>query len=381
MGRKDESLREITRSVTEAPTLKRHEYLSAEALPLLSEEERRAVEDGFRQALARDYPEALQNFAEFYAKLNRFSDQAELYEQAALKESDVEKKTQLLINGGVAYVKAAGSTEQGAASQRSEIRDQRSEVGPSQSASSSKLHATGSELHAAAAEHLFRAAIAANPTDARAYQQLVTTIFAAKQDLDGAKDVIASGIKNGAPPLPLYLSLAEAAQGTGNAKESKAALESAKAEVDKLVQNGQTPFTLYIALAEGARNAGDKDEEAAALLKALDLQPRSTDVLSRLANVYLKKQNYDRAALYLNRVAQINPGSADVYFNLAVAEEARYRFADAGRAYARAIELAPKKNEYRQRYEEFQRRVEQNRSSSNERQKTADGGSVFSVGY
>jgi len=98
-----------------------------------------------------------------------------------------------------------------------------------------------------------------------------------------------------------------------------------------------------------------------ALLKALDLQPRSPAVLSRLASVYFHKQNFDRAALYLNRIAQINPDSADVYFNLAVAEEARYRFADAGRAYARAIELAPKNDRYRDRYEAFRERVERNR--------------------
>jgi predicted Zn-dependent protease len=73
-------------------------------------------------------------------------------------------------------------------------------------------------------------------------------------------------------------------------------------------------------LADGARRAGDRDQESAALLKALDRQPRSPDTLMRLANVYSEKRNYDRAAIYLNRITQINPDSADVYFGLAQAE-------------------------------------------------------------
>jgi len=194
----------------------------------------------------------------------------------------------------------------------------------------------------------------------------VVAIFGMRQDLDGAKDVVSNGIKNGAPPLPLYLALAEAAQKTGSLEEIKAALDSAKAEVEKLVRNGESPYTLYIALADGSRRAGDREQETAALLKALDFQPRSEDALSRLANLYFEKQNYDRAALYLNRIAKNNPDAANVYYSLAVAEEARYRFADAKRAYARAVELAPNNADYRRRYEEFRERVEKNRVTSRE---------------
>ena len=93
--------------------------------------------------------------------------------------------------------------------------------------------------------------------------------------------------------------------------------------------------------ADGARKVGDREQESAALLKALELQPRSADTLFRLANLSIAERKFDRAALYLNRVTTINPDSANSYFQLAVAEEGRYRFADAGRAYARALELAP----------------------------------------
>ena len=96
MGRTEEGLREVTRSVADSPSLNTHVYLSAESLPLLSGEEQGAVEVGFRQALARSYPEALNGLAEFYVKLNRFSDQGALYEEAALKESESAKKADLL---------------------------------------------------------------------------------------------------------------------------------------------------------------------------------------------------------------------------------------------------------------------------------------------
>jgi tetratricopeptide (TPR) repeat protein len=291
----------------------------------------------------------------------------------------------LLINGGLAYLKAADKQGAGSSEQGAKGKEQSTE-GPAQGAGSveqgiQKIRNPQSEIrnidapHASRltphgiedAERVFRAAVTANPTNPKPYQQLVTAIYAARKDLAGAKEIISQGIKNGAPPLPLYLSLAEAAQAAGNAKESKAALESAKAEVEKLIKNGESPYTLYIALADGAQRAGDRDHESAALLKALDLQPRSPDVLSRLANLYFEKQNYDRAALYLNRVANINPDSADLYYHLALAEEGRYRFADAGRAYARAVELAPENASYRSRYEEFKARVDRNRL-------TGDGG-------
>jgi len=195
----------------------------------------------------------------------------------------------------------------------------------------------------------------------------VVAIFGMRQDLDGAKDVVSNGIKNGAPPLPLYLALAEAAQKAGSPEETKAALKSAKAEVEKLIKNGENPSTLYIALAEGARRVGDRDQEAGALLKALDLQPRSPDTLSRLANLYFEKQKFDRAALYLNRIVNVNPDSAEVFYRIAQAEEARYRFAAAGAAYARAVELAPQNAGYRERYDTFKARVDGNRM-------TGDGG-------
>jgi len=325
MGKADEGFREITRSVLDSPSLSTHLYLSGRFLPWLSVAEQKAVEEGFKHALARSYPGALDNLAEFYARLGRFSDRGMLYEQVALRESDGSKRADFLLNAGLGYTNA---------------RD------------------------AAKAELLFHNAIAAMPNDPRAYQHLVTAIYGPRKNLSRAKEVVFEGIKKGAPPFSLYLSLAEAAHQAGSAEESKAALDSAKTEVEKSSKNGGDPYPLYLLLADAARKVGDREQEMAALLEGLELRPRSSDTLFRLANCYLEQRNFDRAVLYLSKIANINPNSADVYYHLAVAEEGRYRFAAADQAYARAVELAPDNKSFQSRHEALKRRVDQSRKDT-----------------
>jgi O-antigen ligase/tetratricopeptide (TPR) repeat protein len=414
MGRTDEGLREITRSILDSPSLSTHLYLSGRFLPWLSVAEQKAVEKGFKQALARAYPGALDNLAGFYATVGRFSDQGMLYEQVALGESDGAKRADLLINGGLAYVRAARSSEQGAGREVGaphasrlmphgipEIRSRKSEVGGQgvgsveqeaaktrnpkteiqndqqvagqQAAPSSMFHAPGSVLNPQPAirnpkfkdaERLFRNAIAAIPNDPRAYHHLATAIYGPRKNLSGAKEIVFDGIKKGAPPFSLYLSLAEAAHQAGSPEESKAALDFAKTEVEKRAKNGEDPYPLYLLLADGANKVGDREREMAALLEGLELRPRSSDTLFRLANLYLEQRNFDRAVLYLGKIANINPNSPEVYYHLALAEEERYRFAAAAQAYARAVELAPHNKGFQSRYEALKRRVDQSRKDT-----------------
>ena len=193
---------------------------------------------------------------------------------------------------------------------------------------------------------------------------MATAIYGVKKDLAGAKEIVSNGIKNGAPPFALYLALAEAARKAGSPEDSKAALSSAKAEIERSSRTGQDPFPLYLLLADAARIAGDRDEEKVALLAAVDLRPRSSDTLFRLANVYMQENNFDRAASYYRTIANINPNSAEVFYQLAVAEEGRYGFAEAEKAYARALELAPDNKGVQNRYEELKRKVAQSRKDA-----------------
>jgi tetratricopeptide (TPR) repeat protein len=323
LNRKDEGLKEIARSVGDSPLLRNHLYLTENFLQRLSESEQNAVERGLNRAFTSGYPDAQNSLAGFFVKLNRFADEAALYERMARSEHDAGKKNELLINSAAAYLKAQNEGK---------------------------------------AELLFRKAIVALPTDPRPYQELATRVYGRK-DFLRAQEVVAQGIKNGAPPFSLYLSLAEAAQTTGNPSDQKRALSLAKTEIERAAKQVDDPYPFYVVLADASRKIGDRDQEVAALLKLLEFRPQSLDTLSRLAKVYFEQRNFDRAALYFSRIINIQPDTAEVYHQLAVAEEGRYHFAAADNAYARAAALDPDNAVYRKRYEQFRKRIEQNKVS------------------
>lgn len=62
-GREEEGLKEVTRSVAFAPTPSAHWYLGRRWMPWLSAKEQRAVEEGFKQALAFGYEGAVSGCA------------------------------------------------------------------------------------------------------------------------------------------------------------------------------------------------------------------------------------------------------------------------------------------------------------------------------
>jgi len=158
------------------------------------------------------------------------------------------------------------------------------------------------------------------------------------------------------------LSLAEAAQTANSPNESKRALVLARNALEETANKGEDPYASYLLLADGAHKVGDRDQEIAALQKALELRAHSSELLYRLASLFLERRNFDRAALYFGKMTNISPDSADGYFQLAVAEEGRYSFAAAGIAYARALALAPDNEGYRRRYESFKIRLASNTS-------------------
>jgi tetratricopeptide (TPR) repeat protein len=318
-GRKEEGLKEISRSVFDYPSLSGHLYLSGRLLPWLSAEEQRAVEGGFKEAMDHKYPGAIDGLGDFYGRLGRFSDQGKLYEKAALKEQDPREKADYLLKAGLAHTSA------------------------------------GMEKEATA---LFRQAVWATPKDPRPYQYL-----ASAREYSMAKKVISEGIMNGADPFSLYLSLAEAAAKSGKPHEKEEALSSAKAVIPEMVKKRVDRFSLFLSLASMAQRVADREEEKSALLGALEMRPSSFEVTFRLGVLYLQENSFDRAALYFSKVIAFSPRSADAFYHLAVAEEGRYRFFAAGKAYARAVELAPHNTGFQQRYEAFKRKIAENQKA------------------
>ena len=279
-GRGEEALGQVSQSVFHSPSFATHFYLGEGSISRLSKNEQEAVEVGLKRALKHEYSGAMDSLASFYGKVNRFAEAGQIYEEAALGANDATARTDYLLNAALAYFKASEDNW---------------------------------------AEALFRKASVASPQDSRPYQGLATLVFANRGDLKAANAAVSEGIKNGADPVSLYLSLAEAAQKIGN-----------------------------------------REEEKMALLKALELRPSSPETGFRLGVLYLEEKEYDQAAWYFSKVININPNSPSAFYHLGLAEEGRYGFFAADKAYSRALELSPNNVELKQRLEEFKRKVIEN---------------------
>lgn len=279
-GREQEGLLELTRSVASAPQLSAHETLSSEHVGVLTREEQQAVEAGLTQALAGNWLKVAPELGRFYNALGRYVEAGNLYEAIAMTETSEGGKLLAFLLGGAAFVRAGELTK---------------------------------------AENLLFQAVELAPRDPRAYRQLISQVYAAKEDLDAARTLVAQGMRKGVDPIPLRLAFAQAAHKLGNREAAKSAL-----------------------------------------IEVLPKQGGSFDVLAALGRVYLQEKNFDRAAMMLRRAVKLKPDEASVVYALAQAEEGRYRFAAAQDAYLRALNLDPKNDSVRGRYEALQRKVLEN---------------------
>jgi O-antigen ligase/tetratricopeptide (TPR) repeat protein len=168
----------------------------------------------------------------------------------------------------------------------------------------------------AAGERELREAAAYDPTNPAPYRYLATMIYARRGNLKQAQSAIQQGIDRGADP-----------------------------------------FSLYCSLADAAGVAGNHDEEESALKSALELRPADLATSERLASLYMGQKRYDRAVLLLKGVTEMRPDSAGAFYQLAQAEEANYQFFNAGRDFARAVELAPQDDAMKSHYAAFQKKV------------------------
>ncbi len=321
-GEQQEGLNEVAQSVLNAPSFVAHYYLNGRLLPWLSPAEKNAVETGFKKADVLNYPGATESLADFYTATERFADEGRLFEGAAARKREATQRAGLFIKAGSAYLKAGDSGR---------------------------------------AETLLRNAAMLAPTDPRPYQMLATMVYGPQKDVANVSRTISEGIKNGAPAFDLYLASAEAAQKAGALDESKKALSLAKDALRTEPQEGQEPLRSYYRLAETAQRLGLRDEAISALLQALEFRSSSTETLLRLADLYFQNNNFDRAAYYFRSYLEINPGSADAFYHLALAEERQYRFPAAEAAYKQAMQLAPQQQLYRQAYEALKVRLAQNK--------------------
>jgi Tfp pilus assembly protein PilF len=76
--------------------------------------------------------------------------------------------------------------------------------------------------------------------------------------------------------------------------------------------------------------------------------------------MYLGDGKSDRAVVWLKKAAQLHPQAADVFFELAQAEESAYEFFAAEKDYARALALEPANAAFESRYQLFKQKVAAN---------------------
>jgi tetratricopeptide (TPR) repeat protein len=278
------ALKQITISVADSPELENHFYLERRILPWLSPGERDAVEQGFSFAVAHDYAGAVDNFASYYDQLGDLKSEAALLETAARSASSGRRRANYLTRAGVAYANAGEPS---------------------------------------VAEIAFRAAIAAAPSDAAAYERLIAYVFVPQKDYSAARNLISRGIEAGASGFALNLSLAQAAQVAGDYAQARAALE-----------------------------------------KALKLRPGSFAATMEMGRLEMAAKQPGRAAQWFTRASRLEPDSAESFFQLGLANESAYQYFAAEQAYLRALALAPKDEGMRQHYAAFRERVAQNSAPS-----------------
>ncbi len=165
------------------------------------------------------------------------------------------------------------------------------------------------------ARSLLEKAIAIEPDNPNAYYGLARDVYARQKDMAGIKSTIAQAIDNGVDRYAMELLQADAAEEMGDLPSAIDAIKQIAAE-----------------------------------------RPDSFDVMLRLGTLYAHNRDFNQAVITLGRAIQLDPDSAPAYYSLAQADEQAYNYADADKAYARAVQLAPDNENYKSSFDSFHKK-------------------------
>ena len=165
------------------------------------------------------------------------------------------------------------------------------------------------------AQSMLDQAIAIEPEEPAAYYSLAINVYAPQKDMTGIKRTVAQAIDNGI---------------------DRDQMESLQADA--------------------ARTMGDLPSAIDAVKQIAAESPDSFDVLIRLAELYVQNRDFNQAVITLNKAIELRPDSALAYYSLAQADEQVYNYADAGKAYARATQLAPDNQTYKSSLDDFHKK-------------------------
>jgi O-antigen ligase/Flp pilus assembly protein TadD len=247
-GRLPEALDQITLSVMWAPDFGSHSYLSPQAIPHLDAGDRKAIELGLSEAVARGYPGAVESLGAFYEDTGRTLDAAETYARGAEAELDPHRRAQLFLSAGRAYA-SAGDLDR--------------------------------------ARRDFVAARALRPADPEAYVALMSQVFAQRKDMAGAEVVLNQGLDAGVDPAVLLASFAQAAETAGRPDKARAALV-------KMVEYEPT-YANFLRLGSFYLGARQYDRASASFRHATDVEPSRARAWLELATAEEAAYQYDAA--------------------------------------------------------------------------------------
>lgn len=262
-GQKKTALAQIVLSVTNSPELGTHYYLEQRAIPWLLPDEQAAIDGGFRRALAAGYGGSFSEFATFYVLLGRYRDAAEVYAEAARRQSDPQLEASYLTDAGSNYGRA---------------RDYHD------------------------AERSLRSAITLDPYDPRPYGEMAKWVFLPK-NASAATAMVDDGIRSGADPFELNVALAHAAEDRDDQSTAAAALERAlqyRSSYSQIMELG----ALYMAQRR-------YDRAALTYRQAVELQPDSAPTFQALGQAEEAAYDYTGAAKDYQRAAELAPGNRE----------------------------------------------------------------------
>jgi tetratricopeptide (TPR) repeat protein len=259
-------LAQITSSVFVHPSMADHFYLQSQSIPWLSMEERKAIGDGFRMAMARQYGGSGPAYAAFCAALEHHAAAADTLSKLSSSSDQPSQRVEFLLEAGSAYARSG------------EI---------------------------ARAQQALEQAARIMPSDPAPYQALLTEVFARRKDLEGARAAIRTGLENGADPFALYVSLANLYEQAGDLNGAEQALLKAA----WLRPEGRYDYDGLMRMADLERRSNHLERAELWMRRAIELRPGAADALYQLALLEVSDYEYGQALSDLSKALKLAPGN------------------------------------------------------------------------
>ena len=270
-GRQADAMAQIAESVFVAPLASQHLYLSAQILPRLPDDEKRAINDGLARAVSAGFSGAVETLGDFYAAVGKSNERASLFTRAAEQETDPTRRALYLRDAADAYLEM-GRREQ--------------------------------------AGTVLKTAIEADPAEADDYTDLIARVLVPREEFEEVQSVISDGIDRGADPCQLALSAVNGAQALGRYDVAEQALDTA-------LKADSTAYECTVALG-GLYLATGRNARAVLLYdRATELKPDSAEAYIGLATAADRNYDYSKAEAAYNRAASLAPDNRDIAERLA----------------------------------------------------------------